>query len=129
MVAPFRTHNGIVWDGEVVRCATTERHANVGGGIHGGVIAGMLDAVMGGNVILQLPADKMAVTSSLTVNYLSAGSIGDLLVGSATVRRVGRTLAYVDGTLTRETDGQLLATATGVFAIIRRPTDEPLVRH
>ncbi|MEL4358461.1 MULTISPECIES: PaaI family thioesterase [unclassified Luteococcus] len=129
MIAPFRTHNQIVWDGEVVRCATQPNHANVGGGIHGGLISAMLDAVMGGNVILQLPADKAAVTSSMTVNYLRAGRIGDTLVASAVVRKVGRTLAYVDGTCTKEGDPTPLATASGVFAIVRRPTERPLVRY
>ncbi|MGO4957185.1 PaaI family thioesterase [Luteococcus sp. Sow4_B9] len=129
MVAPFRTHNGIVWDDGVVRCTTREHHANVAGGIHGGLISSMLDAVMGGTVILHLPSHQAAVTSSLTVNYLAAGRIGDTLLASATVRRLGRTLAHVDGSLTRESDGKLLATATGVFAIVRRPTAEPLVRH
>lgn len=128
MVAPFRTHNDMVWDGEVVRCTTVAHHANLGGGIHGGVLASMLDAVMGGNVILGLPADKMAVTSSMTVNYLRAGRIGDTLVASAVVRKLGRTLAYVDGTIAVEGSDEPLATATGVFAIIRRPTPEPLVR-
>lgn len=129
MIAPFRTHNQIVWDGEVVRCTTQPHHANVGGGIHGGLISAMLDAVMGGNVILLLPPEKMAVTSSMTVNYLKAARIGDTLVASARVRRIGRTLAYVDGTCTRDGQDEPLATATGVFAIIARPTPEPLVRH
>lgn len=128
MVAPFRTHNDMVWDGEVVRCATMAHHANLGGGIHGGVLAAMLDAVMGGNVILGLPADKMAVTSSMTVNYLRAGRIGDTLVASAVVRKLGRSLAYADGTVTVEGSDDPVATATGVFAIIRRPTPDPLVR-
>lgn len=128
MVAPFRTHNDMVWDGEAVRCATVEHHANLGGGIHGGVLAAMLDAVMGGNVILQLPPEKAAVTSSMTVNYLRAGRIGDTLVATAQVRKIGRTLAYVDGTVTVEGSDEALATATGVFAIVRRTTPEPLVR-
>ncbi len=120
MVAPFRTHNEIVMDGRVIRCRTQAHHANVGGGIHGGLLATMLDAVMGGNVILELPDGRSCVTSSMTVNYLAAARIGDTLVASAVVRRIGRTLAYVDGTCVRESDGLELATASGVFAIIAR---------
>ena len=129
MVAPFRTHNGIVWDGELVRLITTDHHATVGGGVHGGVIATMLDAVMGGNVILRLPEDKMAVTSSMTVNVLAPARIGDQIEATAVIRRIGRTLAYVDGTCTRVGQDAPVATATAVFAIIDRPTPEPLVRR
>ncbi|MCT1458951.1 PaaI family thioesterase [Aestuariimicrobium sp. p3-SID1156] len=121
MIAPFRSHNGIDWvDGTVV-CTTDDRHANVGGTVHGGVIATMLDAVMGGSVIQALPEDRTAVTSSLTVNYLDPAFIGDTLVATASIRRIGRTLAYVDGTLTRRDQDVPLATASGVFAVIARP--------
>lgn len=121
MEAPFRTHNQIHWvEGRVV-CRTGPDHANVNGGVHGGLISTMLDAVMGGTAIQALPQGKAAVTSSLTVNYLAAGEIGDELVATATIRRLGRTLAYVDGELHRSGDDLLLATATGVFAIVARP--------
>ena len=116
MSSPFRTHNDVVWDGDVVRCHTEPHHANVGGGIHGGLLAAMLDSAMGGAVIRE--AGRPAVTSSLTVNYLEAGSIGDDLEARAVVRRVGRPLAYVDGTCTRASDSLVLATATGVFALV-----------
>lgn len=118
---PFRDHNQITWDGQRVRCATTAVHANRSGAIHGGLLASMLDSVLGGVAIAALPAGRTVVTSSLTVNYLAPGWAGDVLVGSATVRRLGRTLAHVDGEVRREDDDALLATATGVFAILDLP--------
>ncbi|MGA4507508.1 PaaI family thioesterase [Propionibacteriaceae bacterium G1746] len=121
MESPFRTNNDILWsDDDRVICHTDQRHANVGGTIHGGVMATMLDSVMGGLVIRALPDDRTAVTSSLTVNYLDPGYVGDVLVATGTIRRLGRTTAFVDATLTRQDDDTPLATATGVFAIIVR---------
>lgn len=122
MKSPFRTHNGFDWvDGRIV-CHADERHGNLAGTIHGGVALTMLDSVMGGSVIAALPEGQAAVTSSITTHFLRPAHVGDVLVASATIRRLGRTLAYVDGTLVREADGAELVTATGVFAIVAVPS-------
>lgn len=120
MDSPFRAHNEIEWIDDQVLCRTQPHHANVGGTIHGGLIATMLDSVMGGTVIAALPDDKTAVTTSLTVNYLDPAQRGDVLVASATIRRLGTTTCFADATLTRQDDETPLATASGVFAVIAR---------
>lgn len=118
MDAPFRTHNGFVWhDGRVV-CHTDERHANVVGTVHGGVGLTMLDSVMGGAVIQALPDDQVAVTVSMTSQFLSPARVGDVLVASAEIQRLGRSLAFVDATLRRASDERVLVTASGVFAVV-----------
>lgn len=118
MDSPFRTHNDIHWDNGRVVCTTGDQHRNAGSKVHGGVLMTMLDSVMGWTVIEQLPEGQSAVTSSITVNMLAPGEIGDTLVATAVVRRIGRTLAYVDGTITREGSEEPIATGTGVFAIV-----------
>lgn len=119
--SPFRDRSGLVWDGsEVVVETTREHHANLGGTIHGGLLMTMLDSVMGGVVIAGLPPEKVAVTASMTTNFLAPGRPGDVLVARACVVKQGRRLAYADGWVTRRGEDTRLATATGTFAIIDR---------
>jgi len=118
MQSPFRDANEIEWVDDQVVCATHSAHGNVGGFVHGGLITTMLDSAMGGTVIKRLPEGRTAVTSTLTVSFLEPARLGDVLVAEATVNRIGRTLAYVDGHLFRRGDPTLIATATGVFALV-----------
>lgn len=117
MKSPFREANAMEWLGDIVRCQTSPTHASTGGSVHGGVMATMLDSAMGGSVI-QASSGRRAVTSQMSVSFLEPAQVGDLLEARATVDRVGSTLAYATGELRRVADGLLIATATGVFAIL-----------
>lgn len=121
MTSPFRTANKIVYTEDVVTCATDHNHANVGGTIHGGLLMSMLDAIMGGQVIRALPAGRTAVTASMTTSFLNPAFVGDVLQARADIKRIGNTLAYVDGVVTRQGEETPIATASGVFALIARP--------
>ncbi len=56
------------------------------------------------------------MTASLQVQFVGAAGLGDWLEATAVVRRVGRRMAFVDGTV--HAGGRLVATATAVFAMV-----------
>lgn len=98
-----------------------ELHTNPRGTIHGGVSAIMLDTAGGLTASLsEDPSATMpALTLSLSINYVSAVSKGELrAIGRVTGG--GRSTKFVDCEL-RDEAGTLVASSTGVFRLIREP--------
>jgi uncharacterized protein (TIGR00369 family) len=94
--------------------ARTE-HCNARGFVHAAVLAALLDVVCGRNCGARTPSNPSLLTVSLTVDYLAAAQDGDWLEASATVARVGRRLAFADGTV--QAAGRPVAKASAVFAV------------
>ena len=82
---------------------------NPAGFIQGGILAAMLDDTMGPAVFAMTEGRLYTATISLTVNFLAPAKPGRI-VGEAQVTQLGKTVAFIEGRLTR--DGTLLATAT-----------------
>jgi acyl-coenzyme A thioesterase 13 len=100
----------------VVRFHPTEGMENPYGTIQGGILAGMLDNIIGPAVVSAQP-DRRSATIQMSVNYLDSAKAGDTLLGTARVVRAGRRQAYIEAELIRESDNACLvkATATNVF--------------
>lgn len=97
-----------------------ERLANPAGVIHGGMTATLLDTALTIAVITTLPADKIATTTDLHVQYVRPLlPTGEKVVAEATLIHAGTTFATAEGRLHDER-GRLIAHATGSFAIIER---------
>lgn len=96
-----------------------EHHLNEGGVVHGGLLATMLDVVMGSAVVAQIDLEggQWCATQSLTTDFLAPATEGTLRAIGEVDRR-GSLAAYVTGEV-RDEDGELLARATGVWAIRR----------
>jgi uncharacterized protein (TIGR00369 family) len=94
--------------------ARTE-HCNARGFVHAAVLAALLDVVCGRNCGARTPSNPSLLTVSLTVDYLAAAQDGDWLEASATVARVGRRLAFADGTV--QAAGRPVAKASAIFAV------------
>lgn len=103
-------------EGVEVALATGQRHANMGGWIHGGVFAGLLDFALGAAVVSTLAEGEWTATQSLTTDFLRPGKPGEKLVARARVDRRGRLAAFPSGEVVGES-GEVLARATGVWAI------------
>lgn len=104
-------------DGKCVcRFHPVEEMENPYGIIQGGVIAGFMDNLVGPAVMSVNPT-RQSSTINLSVNFLRAVRAGEALLGTAEVIKYGRTQAYVEARLERESDNVLLvrATATNVF--------------
>jgi uncharacterized protein (TIGR00369 family) len=82
---------------------------NPAGFIQGGILSAMLDDTMGPAVFVMTEGRLYTATISMTVNFLSPAKPGPI-VGEATVRQLGKTIAFIEGSLSAE-DGTVLATA------------------
>ena len=79
-----------------VRIVTTAQHANINGTVHGGLIATLVDSVMGQAVRSGLEEGERSATVSMTVTYLAPAEVGQELCASAEVRRRGQSLVMAE---------------------------------
>ncbi len=94
----------------------TEKHLNSAGGVHGGVLATLVDTAMGRAVRSRLGEDEGSATSQLTVTYLRPGKPGTLVV-TAEVRKQGEHLTMCEADV--EQEGKALVHAVATFAVLR----------
>lgn len=94
-----------------VRFRPTEAMTNPYGAVQGGILAAMMDDAVG-PAMFSLPNVRPFTTVAMTTNFLRGASPQDVLIGTAEVIKAGRTQALIVARLTRESDGELLATAT-----------------
>lgn len=97
-----------------------QRHINRNGGLHGGIMAMLLDAVSGyaASFMEDGKTEHPVATITMTVNYLAPVSTGRV-IATATVTGGGRHIAFVDAELNHE-DGVRVATSTGTFRLLKQ---------
>ncbi|GBC86782.1 Putative esterase [bacterium HR12] len=106
-----------VAEGEVdVALAVEDRHRNLLGIVHGGVIATLADTATGLAYRTVLEPGTQHVTTQLNVTYLSAGRGGRLVARGRVVKR-GRRTGYAEADVL-DGEGRLLARATALFAVL-----------
>ncbi|MDR1214551.1 MAG: PaaI family thioesterase [Propionibacteriaceae bacterium] len=96
----------------------TAEHLNPNGGVHGGVIATLVDTAMGVAARDGLGDGRHVATVSLTINYLNPAVVGDVLLVTPEVSRIGRRLIFTGAEVVRSSDQVIIAQAIGSFAII-----------
>lgn len=89
---------------------TDERHVNLSGIVHGGVIMTLMDRVIGINC-REVVGERIA-TGTLTVNFLRPVRVGDFLRLTCNLRKQGRKAIFADGDAW--VGDKLVATATGI---------------
>jgi acyl-coenzyme A thioesterase PaaI-like protein len=89
------------------------RHKNPNNVLHGGAIIGFLDTIMGH--FAAASAKRLTATIGFDTRFLAAAPPGSWIDGRVIMRRLTRTLAFVDGEAIA--DGKLLVTATGIFRV------------
>ncbi len=95
-----------------VAAAPTKDHANSSGKVSGGLLATLLDDTMARYLAHVLGVQSM-MTLSLTVHYLSAVHVGNILAISVRISRKGDKISYAEGTI--ECGGNVVAQAIGTF--------------
>ncbi len=105
--------------GRVVFAAYAEpRFANPMGGLHGGLIATLLDSALGCAAMSVLPPGRLYTTLSLEVKYLSATPLdGTELLAEGTVVHAGRRQITVEGSMSNAA-GKVVATATSTCLVL-----------
>jgi uncharacterized protein (TIGR00369 family) len=91
-------------------------HLRHGGLVHGGVVATLLDTVMGVASYSVAPRKADVVTMQLNVNMTGAARLGERIIAEAQTVHSNRRMAVMQSTL-HNADGKLLATgsATMIF--------------
>jgi uncharacterized protein (TIGR00369 family) len=92
-----------------------EQHLNGAGGVHGGVLATLVDSAMGQAVRSVSRDGQGLATSQLTVTYLNPAEPGQL-VATAQVRKRGKSLVVCDAEI--EQDGEPVVHAVATFALL-----------
>ncbi|MGD0765270.1 MAG: PaaI family thioesterase [Dehalococcoidia bacterium] len=90
---------------------------NPGGFVQGGILAAMLDGVMGSAAVSVLGQDETVTTLDMNLSFMRPVRDVKLIAEGRVVQR-GGSVVFMDGTLTLE-DGSLVATATATGRIVR----------
>lgn len=98
-----------------VQLATRPELANSRGDMHGGAIAGLVDAAVSIAVRSACTGGEGVATISLTVNYAGPGR--GTLVARGRALRVGRSIATAEAHVT-DSDGGLVAHAVATLRVI-----------
>lgn len=93
-------------------------HLRTLGIAHGGVIATLLDSVMGMHAGQSSPADHYIVTAQLNVHFIRPAFEGETLIASSVVRHSGRKTAVAQGEIQTST-GELVATSSATFVFVQ----------
>jgi uncharacterized protein (TIGR00369 family) len=93
----------------------TERHLNLLGIVHGGVLMSLLDNAMGLVVMLAMP-DERTVTANLNTQFLASSKGGVIVCEAELVHRTRRTLTLQ--AQVKDEGGKLLGLGMGTYRII-----------
>tara|TARA_R110002050_G_scaffold102774_1_gene211573 strand:- start:8420 stop:8905 length:486 start_codon:yes stop_codon:yes gene_type:complete len=94
-----------------------EKHLATPIAIHGGVLAAMMDAVLG---VASLSASchdgKLVSTVEFKINYLAPARLGDILVGEGKVIQKGNRLIIAEGDIKLINTDKFIAKGMGTFS-------------
>ncbi len=96
-----------------------EQFLQGGGAIQGGIVTAMLDYAMALAAFSRLPAGKSFGTVSITTHFLKPARPGPH-IARGNLDRMGASMIFASGTLTRDGADAPLATGTCVMAITSR---------
>ena len=98
-----------------------ESHLRTLGIAHGGLVASLLDSVLGCASWTLAPSGHHVVTVQLNINYIRPAWLGEVLTAVADVRHAGQMTAVSRGEVRTQT-GALVAAASGTFMFLPIPS-------
>jgi uncharacterized protein (TIGR00369 family) len=104
-------------------------HLSSPGVAHGGVLAGLMDAVLGAAALtLAFTTGELVSTVEFKINFLHPVRLGDELRATAQVDHAGKSLLVCSGTIYRQSPGGATATAVaqGLGTFNRYPAGKRL---
>jgi uncharacterized protein (TIGR00369 family) len=108
--------------GEVtVAMEVLDRHLNLQGLVHGGMLAILADTACGLSIRSAMESGRLHVTTDMDIHYLAPARPGRLF-GRGKAIRVGRSLAFAEASI-EDADGKLLARAQSRFSVSGREPD------
>ena len=93
-----------------------EIHLNTGKIAHGGFLASIADTGMG-TAAYRVAGDKRCVTINLDMKFISAGLLGDKLIGKVKILKKTNTLIFISCEISNSSD--IVASASGTWKILK----------
>ncbi len=121
--SPFLELLGVLWVDErspeapVFALQVDRRHLNSRGAAHGGVLSALADMAQGYSALRASPEHEL-LTQSMSVQFLSAARLGDLMKAYTSVDRIGSTTAFT--TCRLMSGSSLIATSSAAFSVRAR---------
>jgi uncharacterized protein (TIGR00369 family) len=103
-----------------IRFTARSEFCNASGNVQGGFLAAMLDDTIGPAVLIATDARTLPVTIALNVAYLAPAKPG-VIVGTATVRKLGKTIGHIEASLEDERGAELARAAASVRLVQMPP--------
>lgn len=94
-----------------------EKHGNMRGIAHGGLIATLADIALGYNISCALGWEVPIATVNLTTDYAGAAQVGDWLEARVDIQRLGRSVMFANTYI--YVGDKRIARASGVFSAVR----------
>lgn len=76
----------------------TSKHTNIGGVLHGGLTASIIDSVTTA-ALFNTPIRKTGVSVNLNVSYLKAAKVNQKIIIDAYIKQVGNKLAFLEANI------------------------------
>lgn len=119
----YGTDNGMILDiiepGHILYTMVIEhKHLSSPNTCHGGVIAGLMDSVIGTAALSKaFEEHNLVSTVEFKINYLQPVNLGDTLIGEGKIDFKGKSTIVSSGNIKKEKDGSLVAIAIGTFNV------------
>lgn len=119
--SPFADLIGPVWQradaaGLVFAIRAEDKHCNVRGHVHGGVLGTLADIAMGYSTAFSTRPPTPMVTVNLSIDFVGRAEKGDWIEIHTDVQKVGRQLAFANCHL--QVGENRIARASAVFNVI-----------
>lgn len=101
----------------VLAMRIAEKHLNLRGIAHGGLLATLADSALGYVLNRARGPQLSLVTASLTTDFAEAARLGDWVEAHVDVQRVGSRMAFANAYL--RVGGRRILRASGVFAAVK----------
>ncbi|MGI1678023.1 MAG: PaaI family thioesterase [Cellvibrionaceae bacterium] len=95
-----------------------EKHCNIRGNLHGGVVSSLADTAMGYNIAFSEAPPISSVTVNLTVDYIGRIQKDDWLEAHVDIEKKGNRIVFVSCRFF--VDGKKVARANGVFNLLTK---------
>ena len=107
----------VVEPGKIIYTLTVrEEHMATPLAIHGGVLAAMMDGVLGVTALsISCEEEKLVSTIEFKINFFQPAKLGDQLVGTGTVESKGKRIIITSGEIKAENRGVVVAKGIGTF--------------
>ena len=113
----------VVSDGIIeYRMTLEKRHEALPNYTHGGMIAGLMDGVLGVAALsISSKQERVIATLDFSIQFLNSAKTGTTLIGRGEVTKAGKNIIFVHGEIKQEGSSDIIATANGTFKTYPKP--------